>query len=247
MTEYPKEVISDYPQVTIIVCTYNRKDELSACLDSLVVQDYPNFDIIVVDDGSTDGTIDLLKEYKARHNIQVVRNEINKGVSGARNAGIRNATGEIIAFTDDDCIATQNWITELVRGFSIDKKIMIVGGRIDDPTPTNILGIATKGLYFITNKDSYDHLPTGGNLACKREYLIHNLFDETLKYGSDDDDLCQTCLEKGYKFFFRFQASVIHNHRSTFWGLMRQRYIWGTTLIWFRLKHRLPPGPACFT
>lgn len=227
------------PRVSIIVCTFNREAELHACLNSLFEQDYPECEIIVVDDGSTDATKQRLEAYRSRPDTLIICNQINRGVSGARNVGIRHATGDIVAFTDDDCIASKNWISELVKGFRIDEGIVMVGGRVDDAVPANIFGVAAKGLYYISDQDSFDRLPTGGNLACQRAYALENEFDETLKYGADDYDFCQTCLEKGHKIYFRHSASTLHRHRTTFRGLIRQRYLVGMTLIWFRRKHHM--------
>jgi glycosyltransferase involved in cell wall biosynthesis len=235
-----EEVTVTHPRVSVIVCTYNRQAEIGVCLDSLYDQDYPDYEIVVVDDASTDATPQRLDAYRSRPDTQIVRNQTNRGVSGARNVGIRRATGVIVAFTDDDCIAPQGWLSELVMGFGVDDRIVMVGGRVDDAEPTNIFGVAAKGLYYIADQDRFDRLPTGGNLACLRAYALENPFDETLKYGADDYDFCQTCLAKGHKIYFRYSARTLHRHRTTFRGLVRQRYLVGRTLIWFRLKHRLP-------
>lgn len=87
------------PKVSVIIPTYNRADRLKTAIDSVLGQTYPFFELIVVDDGSTDGTPDLLATI--RHPIRVIRQE-NTGVSAARNRGIQTASGELIAFLDSD-------------------------------------------------------------------------------------------------------------------------------------------------
>lgn len=91
--------MTDFPLVSVIIPTYNRAEMLSGAVESVLGQDYPHFELIVVDDGSTDETPRLLDRYKGR--ITVVRRE-NAGVSAARNSGIGAAKGELIAFLDSD-------------------------------------------------------------------------------------------------------------------------------------------------
>lgn len=87
------------PLVSIIIPTYNRAWALKAAIDSVLAQDYPAIELIVIDDGSTDGTADLLKQYKGR---LTVISQANGGVSAARNAGIRKCRGEFVALLDSD-------------------------------------------------------------------------------------------------------------------------------------------------
>ena len=96
---------ASHPLVSVVIPTYNRCEWLSRAIDSVLGQTYTRFELIVVDDGSTDETSDLLKAYG--RNIRVIRQE-NTGVSGARNAGIRTARGELIALLDSD----DSWLPE---------------------------------------------------------------------------------------------------------------------------------------
>lgn len=93
------------PKVTVVVPVYNVEGYLAKCLDSLLAQDYSDYEVIVVNDGSTDGSLEIALDYEKKcENIRVISQE-NKGLGGARNTGIRNAKGEYIYFLDsDDCI-----------------------------------------------------------------------------------------------------------------------------------------------
>ena len=102
--------MNDTPQVSVVLATYNRKELLKECLESLFNQTYPKdrYEIIVVNDGSTDGTEEVLKEYaKKAPCIFKCFSQENKGVAAAMNLGIKNAEGDIVCFTADDCIADE--------------------------------------------------------------------------------------------------------------------------------------------
>jgi glycosyltransferase involved in cell wall biosynthesis len=120
------------PFVTVLIPTFNRKEALKGCLESLFIQTYPRdkFEIIVVNDGSTDGTENLLEEYEKKAPCKLKwYNQSNSGIGAARNLGIKKSVGEILCFIDDDCIADKNWIKNMVNCFS-DNKIGGIGGKI---------------------------------------------------------------------------------------------------------------------
>ena len=117
------------PLVSVVICTRNRKDSLqNYALPSLTTVKYPNFEVIVVDDGSSDGTDQFLRTYCQTHNhIRVVRNPTSGGLCKARNVGIQHCRGDVIAFIDDDCAVTADWMQELVNAYA-QPTIAVVGG-----------------------------------------------------------------------------------------------------------------------
>lgn len=115
------------PKVSVVVCTYNGANKIKSLLDSLKKQTYKNLEIIVVDDGSTDTTSDIVKKYP----FELIKHDKNRGLGDARNTGVRKSRGDIIVFTDDDCVADQNWIKEIVNCYQKSPKINAVGGRIE--------------------------------------------------------------------------------------------------------------------
>src|SRR3990172_1947954 len=110
--------------VSVIVPAYNAQKTIGQCIDALLVQKYPreNYEVIVIDDGSTDGTAEVAKAYPVKYLYQ-----INQGPATARNVGVREALGEIILFTDSDCVPFDNWIAEMVKPFE-DKEVVAVKG-----------------------------------------------------------------------------------------------------------------------
>jgi glycosyltransferase involved in cell wall biosynthesis len=94
---------------------YNDDLRVGRLIDSLLSQKFEKYEIIVVDDCSTDGTYNSLEEYAARGSIRLYRSPDNRGSGFARNLGARNARGEILAFTDSDCVADERWLEEVTR------------------------------------------------------------------------------------------------------------------------------------
>jgi GT2 family glycosyltransferase len=107
---------------SVIVLNYNGEAVLARCLDSLLAQTYPNFEIVVVDNNSNDASLALLEDYAAR-GVRVIRSPENSGVPGGRNLGLVHARGEIIAFIDNDGYADNNWLAAAVHALESDPKI----------------------------------------------------------------------------------------------------------------------------
>src|SRR5262249_42641298 len=106
----PAALLTKKPPVSVVVCTYNGGRTLEQCLKSLERLDYPDYEVIVVNDGSKDNTADILAQFP---NVRAIH-QSNRGLSVARNVGLRAATGSVIAYTDDDCFADPDWLTQLV-------------------------------------------------------------------------------------------------------------------------------------
>ena len=101
------------PRISVVVCSYNGESTIGRCLEELGRLDYPDYEVIVVDDGSTDRTAAIAAEF----DVRLIRTE-NRGLSAARNTGIEAATGEIVAFTDDDAWPDRDWLRYLAHAFS---------------------------------------------------------------------------------------------------------------------------------
>ena len=104
---------NDYPLVSIIIPTYNSSDYITETLTKLEKQTYPNFEIVIVNDGSKDNTSSVLREYGLTHSRLIIINKENGGVSSARNTGIRKAQGQFICFMDDDDEIDPNYLLKM--------------------------------------------------------------------------------------------------------------------------------------
>jgi len=120
--------VTRHPLVTVVVCTRDRAGDLARCLDALLALDYPNLDLLVVDNAPrTDATQMLVRERYPR--VRCVT-EPRPGLDWARNRGLLESRGEIIAYTDDDVIVDPHWVSALVRVFEADETVAAVTGLV---------------------------------------------------------------------------------------------------------------------
>src|SRR5262249_54804206 len=157
------------PKVLVIVCTYNSAPTLPECLDSLLALQYPEREIIVINDGSRDGTEAILKQYPVRA-ITVP----NGGLSRARNLGLEQATGDIVAYTDADVRVDPDWLTYLVAKLC-EPAFMAAGGPNlvppEDGPIAQAVGAAVGGPREVLLSDGdAEHVP-GCNMAFWRHAL----------------------------------------------------------------------------
>jgi len=132
--KYP---LKKWPRVSVVVCSYNGGATLRECMEALMHVDYPDFEVVLVDDGSTDKTQEIMKDFPTVRNIY----QKNAGLSHARNVGIEAATGEIVAFTDSDCMADPDWLYHLVN-VMLEEGFVSVGGPNISPPAKNWVGAA---------------------------------------------------------------------------------------------------------
>ena len=235
-------------KISIIVPVKNCKSTIKNLLDSLMELNYSkdSVEIIVVDGNSTDGTKEILRNYPIK-----VFEEPGLGLNYARNIGFKNSTGEIIAFTDGDCIVPKDWIINIVENFN-DKSIGtvgVVGGTVVTGNPENIyaryihgsiipvMPIFKKKLVF--DQIKLPHYPIGCNMAFKREVLERiNGFDENFKTGFDEVDTLERIGKlKNFKIVCDPKVYVIHFHRSNLKDFLKQQFRYGLGESLFRKKH----------
>lgn len=205
--------------VSLIICTYNRKEDLRVLLDSAKRLTYSPLEIIVVDNNSTDGTEELVARYAVRY----VR-ETRQGVSYARSRGIDESRGEYIAFVDDDEIITSpDLIEQLRQGFELDERIGAVGGLIVPKCTDAAENSLTEMFLKFNGQDlgktqilSDDKLLISGNIMYKKEAIGAQRFNPVLGrkgkllLGREEIDFNKRLKAKGYKFAYVHGASVEH-------------------------------------
>ncbi len=232
--------------VSVVVPVFNAESTLQGCLDALLDQDFPGeqYEVIVVDNGSRDGTWSLLERYSPR--IRRLQETQVRGSYAARNAGIRASKGSIIAFTDGDCVPDRRWLSLLVEGFN-DPEVGCVGGEILALAPATSAEryAEAKGILRQkqTLKNSYRPFFQTANVAYRCE-VFHDigLFEHSLESGGDAD-LCWRLQEQtSWKLRFQEAATVLHHHRTSWRELWKQFERYGRGRASLQVLH--PDYPA---
>jgi len=206
--------------VSVIICTYNRGKYLARCLESIKKQTYSNYEIIVVNGPSTDNTDTILQRYD---DIKIISQKTLNGLSYARNLGIVSSNGDIIAFIDDDAVADEKWLQNLVLGYS-DDSVGGVGGPVYEITGhwyqfkngyISRSGIPVfindKDLQYNDPKGRYLNYIMGTNSSFKKSILVKiGFFDEKYRYYLDETDVCVRVIQAGYKIKHSDNPIVFH-------------------------------------
>lgn len=224
-------------RVSVIVCVYNRAHQVSACIDSLLTPVRPDIEIVLVDDGSTDDTPAVLHAYRAKHpdTVRIATNARNLGVSGARNSGISAASGEFIAFIDSDCTVDPEWTEAMLEAFS-EPDVAAVAGPVFDHEPRTWAERAYVGTCRIGTTGWQGRALVGNNMAFRSEILRRYLFDPSLRYGCDEDELAWRLRSDGYRLGFAPRAVVHHDHRTSLRQYWRTGYRQGqgSARYWYK-------------
>src|SRR5215217_7628534 len=191
--------------------------------------EYPSdrWELIVVDNGSTDRTAEILRAAPVRYLL-----ETRRGVARARNLGIQASLGEIVVFTDVDCLVTKEWLKALVAGFGDDQVGAVAGEILPFPPSTGAERYAAKIRHLSPQRYlTRPQLPFAvtANLAFRREVFQRvGLLDPESPRGGESTDFCTRFLRHtGQRIEFAPRAVVFHRHRSTARELFRQQWSYG--------------------
>jgi GT2 family glycosyltransferase len=217
-------------QVVIIVLSHNKKNDILECLDSIFKMDYSEFEVIVVDNGSSDGSAEGIKTKYP--NVHLIESEINLGVAGGRNIGVRytneNLKYKFLLFLDDDIVIDKSALSEMVSSFNANEKIGIVTPKCFLTNIPGVIGYAGgMSVNLFTGKISdigggekdigqFDQSKfissSAGLCLLRRELFIKiGMFDEKFNpYGWEDVDLSLRARQKGFKIFYNHKAVVYH-------------------------------------
>lgn len=273
-----------YPRVSIIVCSYNGGKTLGDCLRSLDQLTYPNYEVVLVDDGSKDNTQEIVAEFekertKGSASVPPAANadasvppaasadasgtlalplrklpdfknivQKNMGLSFARNEGARLSTGEVIAYTDSDCMADPDWLYYLVSTLLSGDYAGVGGPNISPPAVDWVqaaVAASPGGPSHVLLSDVVaEHIP-GCNMAFHRwAFDMVGGFDTEYRKAGDDVDFCWRLQTGGQAIAFSPSAIVWHYRRFTLTAFRKQQEGYGEAESMLRFKHLIFFGPT---
>jgi O-antigen biosynthesis protein len=215
-----------WPRVSVVVCSYNGGKTLEQCLRSLAHIKYPDYEVIVIDDGSTDNTSAIASRFP----IRCIRTD-NGGLSRARNLGIAESSGEIVAFIDADAYAGPEWLFHLVTALQ-EHEAAAVGGPNLSPRNDGFIAQCVdhapgNPTHVLTSDELAEHVP-GCNMAYRKSALKEiGCFDIVHRAAGDDVDVCWKLLAREKKIAFAAGAVVWHHRRPTVRAFLKQQKGYG--------------------
>jgi glycosyltransferase involved in cell wall biosynthesis len=240
----PHRKLQETPLVSVVVCSYNGAKTLEACLESLGQINYPNYEVILVDDGSTDNTSEIAARFQS---VRYIHQE-NHGLSHARNTGAAAAKGQIFAYTDSDCMADEDWLYYLVGTLNAGS-FSGVGGPNVTPPAQNWIQACVAGApggpsHVLLTDTIAEHIP-GCNMAFRRSaFESVGGFDTEYRKAGDDVDFCWRLQQSGHVIGFSPTALVWHHRRFTLKAFMKQQEGYGEAESLLRFKHLIFFGPT---
>ena len=226
-----------WPKVSVVVCAFDAAATIDACLGSLERLTYPDVEVIVVNDGSRDGTGDIARR---RSGVRVL-DVPNGGLSAARNVGLAAATGEIVAYTDADVRVDPDWLSYLVQPLLTSDVVGVGGPNVvppDDPWVAQCVARAPGGPIHVMLDDRIaEHVP-GCNMAFRRDALLEaDGFNPVYVRAGDDVDICWRLQARKREIGFAPSALVWHHHRASVSSFWRQQVGYGEAEAWLDAHH----------
>jgi glycosyltransferase involved in cell wall biosynthesis len=237
LAELPCPKGAEWPKISAVVCSYNGSRTIRDTLDWLGRLEYPSYEVIVVNDGSTDATPDIAREFGVR-----VISTPNRGLSHARNVGLAAATGEIVAYIDDDAYPDPHWFTYLAIAFMTTDHAGIGGPNIppsgDGPLAACVANAPGGPIHVLLSDDVAEHIP-GCNMAFRKSRLqAIGGFDPQFRRAGDDVDVCWRLQARGWTLGFSAPAMVWHHRRNSIRAYLRQQVGYGDAEA--RLERKWP-------
>jgi len=220
--------------VSVIVPVKNGSAHIRDLLDSLERLDYPKdrLEVLVVDGNSTDSTREVVSEYPVK-----LLTEERPGINAARNTGLKHSIGEIVAFTDADCVVSENWVKRIVEDFQ-DQTVACVAGNVEGYYDDFLSRYSDESIIPVLRRfgkrEVLDKIkpplqyPAGCNMAMRRAVVERvGLFDESIAFGFDEDELVERICKDGNRMVLDPAVLIRHKHRSSLAELLKQNFRYG--------------------
>ena len=224
--ETPFTPDEEWPRISVVVCTHNGERTLRDCLAGVRALDYPHVEAVLVDDGSTDATAAIGREF----GVRTITTD-NHGLAHARNVGLKATTGEIVAYLDDDARPDADWLTYLAAVFATTNHVGVGGPNLappgDGPIAACVANAPGGPMHVLLSETEAEHIP-GCNMAFRRDALeAIGGFDVQFRAAGDDVDVCWRLQEQGWTLGFSPAAMVWHHPRDSMRAYWRQQRGYG--------------------
>jgi len=238
------------PFITVVVPTKDNESTIGELMESLARQSYRDFEVVVVD-SSRDRTPEIASRYSFARVVKVPP----VGLNVARNAGVKEARGVVVAFTDGDCRASPDWLQRVAEFFASHPDAAAAGGSVLTareqagrlvadyynealwpmmPVYRDLVEIDARNFHRV-------RVPNGNNLAFKRNALLRNPFDEGLKGGYDEVELLWRLCASGFKVYAVPEIRVEHFHSSSLRRMLKRGFSYGRGHYLFYRRHPRAP------
>jgi len=235
------------PKISIIIINYNKKDYLKNCIESVIKNtDYPNYEIVVVDNHSIDGSIEFVK--KTFPSVKLIENEKNYAFGGGSNIGVRKTEGKYFVLLDNDTLVQPYWLSRIVETAENDEKIAIVASVVilkswydlckkNDPwlnnekIAENIMDNFYKRHKSLKRVEEFSHVAITACLLRRDVFERVGFFSDYMFLFWEDTELCWRTVLSGYKVVYDFDSLVYHYVGTT----RKKNPIW----IYERIKNKI--------
>jgi GT2 family glycosyltransferase len=233
----PTMPASPMPRASVVICTYNGSATLRECLEGVLTLHYPDYEVIVVSDGSTDESARIASSYEG---VRVIETP-NRGLSAARNSGMEAASGEIVAYIDDDAVPDPEWLKHFAATFASGPFAAAGGPNILPPGSTAVAQCVANApggpTHVLVADREAEHVP-GCNMAIRKAALQEiGGFDPQFRVAGDDVDVCWRLLDAGKRIAFNPGAVVFHHRRRSVRAYLRQQRGYGKAEALLERKH----------
>jgi GT2 family glycosyltransferase len=223
--DVPVRSALDWPGISVVICSHNGGATIEESLRGATALDYPRYEVLVVDDGSHDDTAAIA----ARFPVRLIRTE-HAGLSAARNAGLDAASGELVAYMDDDCVPDRDWLRYLAVTFMSTPHAAVGGPNVpppDGPIAACVAEAPGGPTHVLVSDREAEHIP-GCNMAFRKGVLDElGGFDPQFRVAGDDVDICWRLQDAGWTIGFSPAAMVWHRRRSSVRAYLRQQRAYG--------------------
>ncbi|TMF80870.1 MAG: glycosyltransferase, partial [Chloroflexi bacterium] len=232
-----RDLKSRWPSMSVVICAHNAEATIDECLEHTCSLDYPNLEVLVVDDGSSDLTAEIAR----RHPRATVLSIPHSGLATARNEGLLATAGEIVAYLDSDAYPTPEWPYYLAMGFEKNDVVGVGGPNECPPADTmraqQIASAPGGPIHVLLSDDLAEHIP-GCNMAFRRATLEElGGFDPIYTVAGDDVDFCWRVLDRDLEIAFHPAALVWHHPRSAIKAYLRQQWGYGRSEALVQARH----------